>query len=217
MKRLIYAMLSIVLALPAMAQGYGRQYNAPVRHHFGSEHNVYYGLRLGLALATVNSDDAMLDGGSMQSGLNLGGIIGFQLSPQSPVFLESGLLYTEKGGKGTYQGAKFTYSLNYFEMPIVVKYKYELEPDVTLQPFAGGYLAMGIGGKIKDYKEKASMSSFSADFFKRFDGGLRLGVGLEYQMLYAEMAYDLGLANICHSDFDTSHNSCFSINVGVNF
>ena len=57
----------------------------------------------------------------------------------------------------------------------------------------------------------------AGNFFKRFDGGLRIGCGAEYQMIYAEMAYDFGLANICHSDFDTSRTGCFYLNFGVNF
>ena len=36
-------------------------------------------------------------------------------------------------------------------------------------------------------------------------------------MIYAEIGYDLGIANICHNDFDSSHNGCFYINCGVNF
>ena len=40
---------------------------------------------------------------------------------------------------------------------------------------------------------------------------------MEYQMIYGEVAYDFGLSNICHSDFDSSRTGCFYINCGVNF
>lgn len=216
MKKIILSAVMFIMALPMLAQ-HGYPFN-PV---YAEDHNVYYGLRLGWALATVNSDDDELDGGSVRSGLNIGAIIGFQLSPAAPVYLETGLFYTEKGGNGRVDGAKFTYDLNYLELPILIKYKYDVDGTFSIQPFAGGYLAYGVGGKVKDYghkeEERKAYSSFSDSFFKRFDGGLRIGCGAEYQMLYAEMAYDFGLANICHSDFDTSHTGCFYLNIGVNF
>lgn len=216
MKKLMLAIMGVVMSVPALAQ-----YGYPINPSYAEEHNVYYGLRLGLALSAVNSDDDRLDGGSVQAGLNLGAIIGFQLSPAAPVYLETGLFYTEKGGKGKVEGVKFTYDLNYLELPIIAKYKYDVDGDLSVQPFAGGYLSYGVGGKVKNFgrtkDERATYSSFSEDFFKRFDGGLRIGCGLEYQMIYAEMAYDFGLSNICHSDFDSSHNGCFYINCGVNF
>lgn len=216
-RRILFAVTAIVLALPACAQyyeDYGRRQNYS---RYADEHNIYYGLRLGLALSSVNSDDPLLDGGSMQAGLNIGALIGFQLSPAAPVYLETGLYYTEKGGKGHVDGKKFTYDRNYFEMPILIKYKYDIDGDMSVQPFAGGYLAMGVGGKVKNFGDRETTSSFSNDYFKRFDGGLRLGCGFEYQIIYAELAYEFGLTNICHSDFESSHNSCLYINCGVNF
>lgn len=217
MRRIVFLIIAAAMVLPACAQydNYGRQGDGFQR--YSDEHNIYYGLRLGLAVSTVNSDDDYLDGGSAQAGLNLGAIIGFQLSPAAPVFLESGLLYTEKGGKGKYNGSKFTYDLNYLEVPILIKYRYDIDGDLSVQPFGGGYVAYGVGGKVKNFGDRGTNSSFSEDYFKRFDGGLKIGCGVEYQMIYAEVAYDFGLYNICHSDFESSHNGCFYINCGVNF
>lgn len=216
LRRIITALLFIAAVTPISAQYDRHEYRRP-SNSFTDEHYVYYGLRLGLAVASVNSDDAQLNGSSAQAGLNVGAVIGFQLAQDFPVFLESGLFYTQKGGKGNFEGKKFTYDLNYLEVPILVKYKYSLDDDLSIQPFAGGYLALGVSGKVKDYGERSTCSSFSDDFFKRFDGGLRIGCGLEYQMLYVDAAYEFGLANICHSDFESSHNGCFYLNAGVNF
>ena len=125
--------------------------------------------------------------------------------------------YTEKGGNGYVDGKKFTYDLNYLEMPILAKYKYYFDDDLSIQPFAGGYLACGVGGKMKNYAEREAFSSFSDDAFQRFDGGLRLGCGVGFDLFYLELAYDIGLSNICHDDFDTSHNGSLALNFGVNF
>lgn len=229
MKKIIIAALALVLSLPSFAQGYGygeRHAKSTLSHSYGDGGNsIYYGLRLGLGLTTVNSEDNGLDGGSIQAGLNVGATIGFQLSPDYPIYLESGLMYMEKGGKGTYYGddatyktRKVTYSLNYLELPVLVKYIYAIDDEMSIQPFAGGYFALGVSGKVKNFATRTEPeSSFSDDFFKRFDGGLRLGCGFQYQVLYGELAYEYGLANIAHGYFNSAHNSAFMINVGVNF
>ena len=211
MKKLILSIMTIVLSIPAMAQSY------MTTEDYKKEYLYYYGLRLGMNLSTVSSDDSYLDGGDIQAGLNIGALVGFQLSPQAPVYLESVLFYTEKGGKGKNQGKKFIYNLNYLEVPVVIKYKFDVDGDFSVHPFAGGYMAWGIGGRIKNYGDRETYKTFSDTTFKRFDGGIRLGCGFEYQILYGEMAYDLGIANIGHDDFGSSKNGCFSINFGVNF
>ena len=41
--------------------------------------------------------------------------------------------------------------------------------------------------------------------------------GIGYDMFYADLTYDIGLANICHDSFDKSHNGALLLNFGVNF
>ena len=108
-------------------------------------------------------------------------------------------------------------SLNYIEIPLVLKYKYNIDPHFSLQPFFGGYFALGVGGKIKNFEQREAQNSFNDDNFRRVDGGLRLGCGVQYDMVYADLTYDIGLANICHDTFDTSHNGGLQLNFGVNF
>ncbi|NLI35221.1 MAG: PorT family protein [Bacteroidales bacterium] len=227
-KIFLSAIFGIVLLIPASAQNNGRNNrnnrsynNNSNRYNFNRWTNndlgIYYGLRLGLGLSHINSDDKSLDGGDNQSGLNLGFVAGMQVAYDTPIFLESGLYYTEKGGKGYNSDKKFTYNLNYLELPIVMKYQYFINDDVAIQPFAGGYFAYGIGGRIKNYSDREAEDSFSGSKFRRFDGGLRLGCGISFQNIYMDMTYDIGLANISHDTFDASHNGCFYINLGVNF
>lgn len=229
MKKIIIIALAIIsMSISAHAQAYtnSRYYNERTGHLDYTNHHldnvigtgdIYYGLRLGAAFSTVNSDDKALDGGSSQTGLNLGGVIGFGLSDQTPLFLETGISYVEKGGKSVYEGKKMTYDLNYLEVPITAKYIFDIDGDFSIQPFLGGYLAFGIGGKIKNYGDRVAESSFSKKYFQRFDGGIRLGCGLAYDMFYADLSYEIGLSNISHDEFDSSHNGCLALSVGVNF
>ena len=110
-----------------------------------------------------------------------------------------------------------TYDLNYLEVPVVLKYKYEVDDHFSIQPQLGGYFAVGVGGKIKNYAERAAESSFKDANFRRCDGGIRIGCGIGYDMFYADLTYDIGLANICHDSFDKSHNGALQLNFGVNF
>lgn len=221
MKRMMIVMMSLVLTLSASAQ-YRRPYYHSLHHGYNSYRapspvEVYGGLRLGAAFATVSSDDQYLNGGSMKTGLNVGAVVGFQLGYRSPVYLETGLSYIEKGGEGRYNGSKFTYSLDYLEMPLLMKYKIDIDGHFSVQPFAGCYVAVGVGGKIKDFGQRQAYSSFDKEGFGRFDGGLRIGCGVQYDFLYAELGYDFGLANISHDYFDTSRTGALMATVGVNF
>lgn len=227
MKRIMIVMMSLILTLPMMAQ-YGRPRPRPVPRAYYSparytpiRHamplDIYYGLRVGGALSTVNSDDRYLDGGNFRGGLNLGAVVGFQLAYNTPVYFETGLYYIEKGGEGKYDGSKFTYSLNYLEVPLLMKYSIYLNPTVSIQPFLGAFVSAGISGKIKDFGHRAAYNSFNNDDFKRFDAGLRTGCGVEVDHFYAEVGYDLGLANICHDNFETSHTGSLFATIGVNF
>ncbi len=214
MKKLIVLILTILLTLPAeiQAQSY-RESNRYFRpHHSGPA--LYYGLRLGLNLSSVSSEDAELDTDFL-AGLYTGGVLGIQLAPQSPVWFEVGLGYSEKGGVNRIDGYKMRYRLSYIEMPLTVKFNIDVKA-FRIQPFLGGYLAIGVAGKIKNYKTHETPKSIY-DLYRRFDGGLRLGCGAEYQMIYLEAGFDFGLANINKDDFDTAHNRCLFITAGVNF
>ena len=225
-KTLLLSLLCMILAMPAMAQPgyrYGRGYNPRIqtvgRH--GNEliawHSYYVGLRVGLNASHVSSESTLLDGSSMKSGLNIGIAAGTQLTYRAPLFIESGLYYSQKGGKSDSGNGKFTYDLNYLEVPLLIKYKHFVGNQTSIQPYAGGYLAVATDGQIKNYGTRTAFSSFEDGYFNRFDGGLKIGCGVGYNMLYLDASYDIGLANIGQDNFDDTHNGCFTINLGVNF
>ena len=231
MKKSIFTFLiALSLAMPTFAQFYPDGRPIPPRHRTGynqyspvirsAYQSTYYGFRAGLNMATVNSDSPFLDANKAKGGLNAGVVVGTRLAQMTPLYFETGLYYTEKGGKSTYSGNKFTYGLSYLEVPLVLKYRYYAGRELTIEPFVGGYLAGGIGGKIKDFGSREAYSSFSDDTpyrFKRFDGGLRVGCGIGIQALYLEAGYDFGLANVGQDDFDDTHTGNLNLKVGVNF
>jgi hypothetical protein len=207
MKKIFTAIVAMMLAVPAMAQFASGGFEL-------DKNNVYYGARMGLNLASMSGD---VEQNSMKAGLNLGGVIGLRVSSSSPVFLESGLYYTQRGGKDG--DNKMT--IKYLEVPLVVKYGIKATDDIALLPFAGPYFSYGIGGRVKGGKNedgtKIDFSSFN--LVNHGDMGLKIGCGAEYDMLYMEVGYQFGIANIADDDVvdGTVHGNALFINFGVNF
>jgi len=232
MKKFMFTIMGLALiALQSKAQYYpdGRPIPPSKRaaYYASQNHNssrglydTYVGFRLGMGLATVNSDSEYLDGNRVRTGLNAGIALGTQITSVAPLYFETGLYYTQKGGKSTYDNEKFTYQLDYLELPLVFKYRAEVGTNMTVDPFIGAFLSCGVGGKIKDYQYREAYSSFSSEYddnFKRFDGGIRAGVGFSVDMFYAEASYDFGLANVGKDNFNDTHTGDFNLTVGVNF
>ncbi|MBQ7512576.1 MAG: PorT family protein [Prevotella sp.] len=232
MKKLMTLILAVAMTIPVFAQFENNRQRSRYKH---DDTERYYGLRLGLNVATLNSSNvALLDMGA-RAGLTFGGVFGFQLANSAPLWLETGLFYSEKGGVSStplndvelsYGSTKEKVNVNevkcrlsYLQVPIVVKYSFEMGDDFYMQPFFGGFLSLGVGGKMKfdttDKDKRQANSSF--DYVNRFDGGLRVGCGMEYQMVYVEIGCDFGLANIGKGDFDSVRNQNFHIVAGVNF
>jgi hypothetical protein len=47
--------------------------------------------------------------------------------------------------------------------------------------------------------------------------GFKFGVGAEFNKLYLEIAYQVGITNICKAEAYSSHSNAFVANFGVNF
>ncbi|MBO4827339.1 MAG: outer membrane beta-barrel protein [Prevotella sp.] len=227
-KNIILMALALLIAMPTFAQyrPYGR-YHRPyssgyarvassARSSYGSPY-VYCGFRFGVNGSNISSDDQYLDGDDLLSGLNAGVTLDVMLSPVTPLFFETGVQYTEKGGKGNTHGYRYTYKLNYVEVPLVLKYQVKINNHFAITPFLGGYLAGGVSGKIKDKESRMSEEAFNDYNFRRFDGGLRTGCGIMLDMFYAEIGADIGLANISNDSFDNARNNTIFANIGINF
>ncbi len=183
----------------------------------------YYGFRIGLSYAHIsgnNAPDSDFDHTcGRRSKLNIGFAYGKGLSSSTPLYIETGLYYTAKGGRNKDTDERWDYNLDYLELPLVLKYMYVSGGGFGAHIFFGGYFACGISGSIKNYEYELSHSSFSdqQNAYRRFDAGLKFGLGVSYSFIYLEFAYDLGLANINHNSFYAVHNRSAIFNLGVNF
>ena len=204
MRKVFSLLLIVLMASPVLAQ-----YNTG-GYSFESD-KLYYGIRIGMNSSSIGSDNELLDASSSRVGMSLGGVIGLRLSESHPTFLESGLYYIQKGGKG--KGYKV--ELNYLEVPVLIKYGFQASgSDLAFLPFVGPYFSYAIGGKYKEGGTKHS--SFKSGFYNHADVGFKLGCGFEYHMLYGEIGYQFGVTDISDID-DPAHIRGLFLHFGVNF
>jgi hypothetical protein len=214
MKKFFTAIVAMMLAVPSFAQFSSGGFEL-------DKQNVYWGARMGLALGKLSGDTkaGVNDYSGMKAGFTLAGVVGLRLSQTAPVFIESGLYYTQRGGKDGSLKAE----LNCLEIPVLIKYGFKATEDIIVLPFIGPYFAYGIAGETEyeipngsgqTVKEKERTYK---NFLNHNDMGFKLGCGFEYNMLYLEVAYQLGVANIADDSDFTTHANQLSINLGVNF
>lgn len=200
--------MAVLFAAPSFAQYSSGGFSL-------NQSTLYYGVRLGMNIASLTGDNP-IDGSRV--GLNFGGTVGLRLSDATPIFMESGLYFSGSGASKD----KNTVSLNYAEIPILIKYGVQVSDDIALLPFIGPTFRYGIfGGKWKT-SGVGKVDSFGSDKFKRADVGIKLGCGAEYNMLYLELGYQFGIANIAdwqlaNGDDASVHNGALFVNLGVNF
>ena len=212
MKKFLMAIVAVLFAAPSFAQISSGGFSL-------TESTVYYGMRMGLNVSNLTGDTDGFSGS--KAGLNLAGVVGIRVSDSTPIFLESGLYFTQRGAKKN----KNTYAnLNYLEIPVLLKYGIQATDEIAVLPFIGPTFSYGIGGKEKLGDGASKDDSFSNDNadFKRLDAGIKIGCGAEYNKLYLEMGYQFGITNIAdwplaNGDDASAHNGAFFFNVGVNF
>ena len=137
MKKILVALVALCFAAPSFAQYSSGGFSL-------DESNVYYGLRVGANFSSLSGDYSYNPHGA-KTGMALAGVVGFRLSPDVPLFLESGVWYTQRGAKEDKKSANFTY----LEAPILIKYGVEVADGLAVLPFFGPYFSFNISGKYK--------------------------------------------------------------------
>ena len=199
MKKVFMTIVALVIATTTFAQTSNESFQL-------DKSRLYYGARIGLSQAGVT------DTGT-KSGLTLAAVLGARVSTTVPVFLETGLGFTQRGGeeKGT------TLNLNYLELPILIKYGIHAGSGVYVMPLFGPYFSYAISGRIKNPDLDLDISAFRDDYYKHADMGFKLGCGGEWNNLYLELAYKFGVANIADKNLESVHGHAFTLEFGVNF
>lgn len=199
-----------------------------------AQFDSYTGIRFGYNAASLRCTGGLEDyvEGDIMSGINLGVVFGWNLG-NSNFILEPGVYYSMKGGKLTptsmlsgYDYSASKTRMHELEIPLVLKYNINLSDDLNLQPFAGGFMAFGLGGKVKYEGTGNEYDTFGDDGFRNFDAGLRFGVGMSVDHFYVELGYDLGLVSQAADNYEDYGYDSFNediytgnlnISMGFNF
>ena len=169
MKKFFSAIVAMMLAAPAFAQFSSGGFEL-------DKQNLYYGVRLGMTVADLSGDLAEL--GDLDTdakvGMTLGGVVGLRVSQSTPLFLESGLYYTERGAKDV--------GYSNLEIPLLIKYGIKATDDIAILPFVGPYFARACWGKTKQPKADGTGSekvgTFDTELVEEFWLGFVRNAGI---------------------------------------
>ena len=201
MKKFFTAIVAFMMAAPTFAQYSSGGFEL-------DKDNLYYGVRIGMTVPNLSGD---IDSKS-KVGMALAGVIGMRVSSTTPLFLESGLYYSERGAKNI--------GYSNLEIPLLIKYGIKATDNIAVLPFIGPYFARACWGKTKiedasgNSKKVGSFDEKEWTGLNRLNMGFKLGCGFEYDMLYLEVGYQLGVTNISNHSI---HSNALFASFGVNF
>ena len=200
MKKVLVAIVALFCSVTSFAQYSSGGFEL-------DKESLYYGIRFGGTLASISGDYSV----GTKAGLTLGGVIGLRLSSSSPVFLESGIYYTQRGAKDD----DYEITHNNIELPVVVKYGVKATEEIAILPFIGPYFAYAASADQKVKNKSIEIPAYPR--VNRWNMGFKLGCGAEYNKIYAEIGYQIGVTNILDADGFSGHNNALFLNLGVNF
>lgn len=204
----------------------------------GAQDNRFtFGIKAGVNLANFSGNGAQ--DSDARIGFNFGVTVDYSLAQN--YYLLSGLELTMKGAKAKYvspitaneklNGPPFSAEIKddpiYLQMPIHLGYKLTVTDAFKILFHAGPYVAYGIGGKVKmdranNLEVEGGFSDFDGylsekDKFKKFDFGIGLGIGMEFNKIALGIGYDFGLANIADNSNSKLRNMNAYFTVGYKF
>lgn len=206
--------------------------NAQAQYYYNDRdtQSVIFGLRAGLAVSGHYNQDSE----KSQTGIDIGLTIDIRLSGK--VFLLTGLDYVTKGTKTKdgeewlgptedYMGSLVRHA-NFLQLPLRVGYQFAVADDFYIMPYAGPYMAYGLGGKTKytyvyiDNNETTTDKRPTFDgVVNRFDYGVGLGVNLDYKKIVLSLEYDWGLQRYVKKEagYNDAKFKCMTITLGYKF
>lgn len=178
--------------------------------YFGNAQKINYGIEAGYVYNNLSVSQYQSSG---KSGFKAGGII--DLSLNNNLSFESGLSYIRKGGS-TYGNSllgtdidKIRFiSMDYLQIPLMIGYRFDLTPKISIKPEIGVYYAIGLQGDgyisgIDAFGQpyEARVSTFSDGYGKpyrpcnRNDAGTTFAAHFSYSHIGIKIGYDLALTN----------------------
>ena len=165
---------------------------------------VNWGLELGLGMSTWMGDGS--DGAKAMFNPNVGVKLDIPLT--GLVSFQTGLTYASKGVKSKkVDGVRAYINQNYLEMPLLAAYHLGTGKNFDVVLAAGPYPACGVGGKVEvesndvtvswsTFKSVDNQTEMYWKGLRRFDAGIRLGGGLDFDHWQVGLNGEFGLCRV---------------------
>ncbi|HLR26344.1 MAG TPA: porin family protein [Fodinibius sp.] len=180
-----------------------------------SNAQAQFAIKGGVNIANFNDTDASTDS---RTGLMAGATYGFQI-PFSPVSIQPGVFYAQKGVKSSSTYGEGKVKLDYIEVPVVAKFDFVLDnPMLTPHVYFGPYVGFNINAEAEASTDDGG--SVSADFddqVKKTDFGVVVGAGADISRFNLGVRYSAGLTDVYDVENASAKNGVFSVVAGINF
>lgn len=181
-------------------------------------------IKVGASLSTVAEERENVTKDQLENASVLGPVIGlaFELNPGKLLVFQPELLFSQSGGRNTYQLLGTTtdnrYKISYLELPLLAKLQLGNNngEGVGLHIAAGPWLGYALGGKTKTVttvgssQEIVTESKFTfddEDDARRINYGLVGAAGLGFGKVTLDLRYNYGLNNILDNDADNTNDN----------
>jgi len=184
---------------------------------------LHMGLKGGLNIANFTGDEEFFVYKS-KMGIILGGYVSYPIN--NSIVIQPELLYTMKGSEREVVGIRITESLNYLEIPILLKLMLVTEENMKLNLFLGPAVSVTLSAKAKiDYPKDVEDLGFkdeekdSSNYKKKYDIGIVIGGGIDFNSgLVLDIRYGRGITKIgAKETYIDMYNSVISFMVGYRF
>jgi hypothetical protein len=227
-KSLIYIFI-LILSSSIFAQN--NTFLKAIKKHYYAQH---FGIRTGVNLSNTlfrNYYDTFSFDYKWKPGYNFGLSFEFPTKDIKLIgwlgWIETGVFLSSKGYRINEKNLDDVYkrrlNLTYLDIPLLAKVKFEVEASYIFLTF-GPYLGIGLDGKYRYEEIKNGLSEkSSADIiwgndgeiadFKKYDYGLIMGTGIEFEYFQIAFNYNLGTANISPNENIVNSSQAFNTRI----
>lgn len=174
---------------------------------WGATANAQTDIILRGGFATNNFVGSDYKHSDMNPGYNIG--LEFNNYINKGLYWNTGILFGSRGFKYENRIKDIKFRAHNFQIPITIGYKYDMGSGFALDGRIGGFFSVDMAGKLDDIK----ISDY--DDYHRCDGGLLIGVGVWYQNINLDLAYQRGFGKLFEGDKGSASN--FLIRLGYAF
>jgi len=189
-----------------------------------AQSELRFGPTVGINFATIGGKDAnqLVNNLSSKTGLYIGGFMNYQFSDMFA--LQPEIAYSMKGATAADQGVNYTFTLNYIEVPVLLKFYIPIAGASNIKPslYAGPDFAFNVASSVEGSANGQTQTLDQSSNTKGFDFGLVFGGGIGFNvgtgLLDFSLRYTLGMTSFDNSGSNlTLTNGVFSINAGYAF